>query len=69
MKTARQSYQNHWRSVGRRAENMGIPLDQVITKSESINALIREGYEQGQKKRGRNRPAQAVAAIAAPRVA
>lgn len=49
MRASRQSAQNHWRSVGRRARTIGLQIEAVLTSNESINALIREGYEQGRR--------------------
>lgn len=44
MNASRMSNANHWRGVGRNARAQGIPLDRILTKSERVNAWIREGY-------------------------
>ena len=45
MNCTRQKAETHWRNVGYNCAAWGKPIEVALTKHESINALIREGYD------------------------
>lgn len=51
MKTSRQSNKNHWISVGRNAHHIGLKLELALTKNETVNTWIRDGYAQAAEDR------------------
>ena len=50
MRATKQLAENKWRNIGRDAARKGYALSSVLTGDASINALIKQGYEQQQKK-------------------
>lgn len=44
MKASRLSNRNHWLSVGRRAYASGFTVEAVLTKNDTVNEWIKEGY-------------------------
>ncbi len=66
MRTSRQSAENHWRSVGRRARNAGFALEKVLTKSEKVNGWIREGCGQVEVPSTSNGRLRNISALACP---
>lgn len=44
MKSSRLSNRNHWLGVGRRAYASGFVVETALTKNDTINEWIKEGY-------------------------
>lgn len=53
MNAPRQSVENHWRGVGRLCARSGWSIDKALTGRPSIDALIREGYEEQERRERR----------------
>ena len=56
MKTSRMSDKTFWRNMGRKCAQQGWAVDVALTKVESINVLIREGYAKALKDAYRKAP-------------
>lgn len=50
MKTSTMKMSRQWGNIGAGAAKRGLAIEAVLTKSESINTLIRAGYAKGQRK-------------------
>jgi len=50
MKTSTMKMSRQWGNIGAGAAKKGLPVDAVLTKSESVNTLIRAGYAKGLRK-------------------
>jgi hypothetical protein len=55
MNTARMSMKKQWTNIGAGAFRRGLDVGAVLTKSDSINQLIRAGYERAKNKTARER--------------
>jgi hypothetical protein len=49
VKATRRKPEKHWRNMGAFCARLGRPVEAALTRDESVNALIREGYDRESK--------------------